>query len=72
MIRFPQKHIADSVAERIMAAQQQAAQQQEMVFQENSVAVQGAKLDKALAQPVGDVAAIEGIEEAIAARAMDI
>ena len=62
MIRFPQKHIADSVLERIMLAQQQM----------NSVQGQGARLDQALQQPVGDVAPMEGIEDAITMKALNI
>ena len=62
MIRFPQKHIADSVLERIMLAQQQMS----------SVQGQGARLDMALQQPVGDVAPMEGIEDAITMKALNI
>ena len=62
MIRFPQKHIADSVLERIMAAQQQMS----------SVQAQGQRLDMALQAPVGDVAPMEGIEDAITMKALDI
>ena len=64
MIRFPQKHIADSVAERIMQVTQKMGA--------NSVTAQGARLDAALQAPVGDVAPIEGIEEAITLKALDI
>jgi len=63
MIRLPRKHIADSVAERVAAIKQQQA---------NSVAGQGLRLDQALQQPVGDVAPIEGIEDAITLKALDI
>ena len=62
MINFPRKHIADSVAERIMAVQQKM----------NSVQAQGQRLDAALQQPVGDVAPMEGIEDAITLKALDI
>jgi len=62
MIRFPQKHMADSVVERIMLAAQKMGK----------VEAQGAQLDAMLQQPVGDVAPIEGIEEAITAKALDI
>ena len=62
MIRFPRKHIADSVAERII----QAAQKMD------SVEMQGARLDQALAQPPGQMAPVEGIEDAIVAKALDI
>ena len=64
MIRFPKKHIADSVAERIARVQQQ--------MDPNSVQGQGMRLDQALQQPVADVAPIEGIEDAIAFKALDI
>ena len=57
MIRFPQKHIADSVAERIMQAQQQMRQQHV-----DSVTAQGQKIEQALQQPVGDVGSVEGLE----------
>ena len=62
MIRFPQKHMADSVVERIMLAAKKMGK----------VEAQGAQLDAMLQQPVGDVAPIEGIEEAITAKALDI
>ena len=62
MINFPKKHIADSVLERIMRAQQQM----------NSVQSQGQRLDQALQQPVGEVAPMEGIENAITMKALDI
>ena len=62
MIRFPRKHIADQVAERIAAIEKKM----------NSVQAQGARLDQALQQPVGDVAPIEGIEDVIALKALDI
>lgn len=64
MINFPRKHIADSVAERIMAFAQQ--------MEANSVKAQGARLDAALQAPVGDVAPVEGIEDAITAKALDL
>lgn len=60
MIRFPQKHVADSVIERIMQAEREI----------NSVKAQGDKLDQALNTPVGDVAPIEGIEEMIPAKTL--
>ena len=62
MIRFPRQHIADSVAQRIARAQQQM----------NSVQGQGQRLDQALQQPVGDVAPIDGIEDAIPLRALGL
>ena len=65
MIRFPKKHIADSVADRIV----QATMQME---QANPVQQQGAALDMALQQPVGDMAPIEGIEEMIPLKALDL
>jgi len=64
MIRFPRKHVADSVAERIMAVEKRLTA--------NDVATQGMNLEKALAQPVGDVAPLEGIEDAIAAKSLDL
>ncbi len=64
MIRLPKKHIADSVAERIMAIEQK--------MNANNVMAQGQRLEDALQQPVGDVAPIEGIEDAIALKALDI
>lgn len=65
MIRFPQQHIADSVAQRIL---QVAAQ----LKPRDKVEAQGAQLDQALQQPVGDVAPLEGIEEALIARTLDL
>ena len=64
MIRFPRKHIADDVADRIMAVQKRMTA--------NQVSSQGEQLDQALQQPVGDVAPIEGIEDAVALRALDL
>lgn len=64
MIRFPRKHMADSVAERIMAVEKKMAA--------NSVQAQGDRLESALQQPVGDVAPIEGIEDAITLKALNI
>jgi hypothetical protein len=64
MIRVPRKHIADDVAARIMAVEKR--------INANSVAAQGQNLDNALQQPVGDVAPIEGIEDALTARALDL
>ena len=64
MIRFPRKHIADSVADRIMAVEKKMAA--------NNVAAQGQQLEEALALPVGDIAPMEGIEDAITLKALDI
>ena len=64
MIRFPRKHIADSVAERIAAIEQK--------MQASTVEGQGARLEQALQQPIGDVAPIEGIEDAITLRSLDL
>ena len=66
MIHFPRKHIADSVTDRIMQVQQK------MAAQANSVTAQGQRLDQALQQPVGDVAPIEGIDDAIALKALNL
>lgn len=63
-IRIPQRHIADSVADRIVAIENK--------LNANSVQAQGIKLEQALAQPVGDVAPLPGIDEALAARALDL
>ena len=62
MIRFPQKHIAENVLERIIRAERQM----------NSVQNQGMKLDQALAQPVGDVAPIEGVEDMVTMKALQL
>lgn len=64
MIRFPRKHIADNVADRIMAIEQKISA--------NSVKAQGQRLDEALQQPVGDVAPMEGIEDALTLKALDL
>lgn len=64
MIRFPRQHIADNVAQRIMAVEKKLAA--------NNVQAQGTALEQALQQPVGDVAPIEGIDDAIALKALDI
>ena len=62
MINFPKKHVADSVTERILAVVQKM----------NKVELQGARLDAALQQPIGDVAPIEGIEDAVTVKALNI
>jgi len=64
MIRFPRKHIADSVAERIMAVEKKLSA--------NNVQAQGQRLEEALALPVGDVAPMEGIEDAITMKALNL
>jgi len=64
MMRVPRKHIADDVAERIMAVEQR--------MNANSVAAQGMRLEQALQQPVGDVAPIEGVDEMIALKALQV
>jgi hypothetical protein len=64
MIRLPRKHIADSVAERIIAAERR--------INADTVQGQGMRLEQALMQPAGDVAAVEGIEDMITARALDL
>ena len=66
MIRFPQRPMADSVTERIMRFMH------EQQAQANSVASQGARLDAALQQPIGDVAPVEGIEDALVLNSLDI
>ena len=65
-IRFPQRHIADSVTRRI----QEFARQQDA--QTNKVAAQSAQLDAALSAPVGDVAPMEGIEDTIVLKSLGI
>lgn len=76
MIRFPRMHIADSVANRILNLSDdiQATQNAPPNIPQtaSSVAQQGAALDQALQQPVGDVAAIDGIEDAIPLKALDL
>lgn len=62
MIRFPQQHIADSVAARIM----------EVAKKMNPVEAQGARIDAALQQPIGDVEAPANIEDALVGRALDL
>lgn len=64
MIRFPSRPMADRVADRIMAIEKK--------MNANSVQAQGQQLDAALQQPIGDVAPIEGIEDAIALKALDL
>ncbi len=66
MIRFPKKHIADNVVDRINRySQAQAAVS-------NPVAAQSAELDAALSQPVGDVAPIEGVEELLVTNSLGL
>lgn len=64
MIRFPNKPMADSVVDRIMAL---------MRSQEfNSVPAQGARIEAALQQPAQDVAPVEGIENDMIYRALGL
>lgn len=63
-IRFPRKHVADSVAERIIAAERR--------INANPIQQQSQALDQALAQPVGEMAAIDGIEDIITMKALNI
>ncbi len=62
MIRFPTKHVADSVAERIMQVERKM----------NPVQQQSLALDQALAQPPGEMASIEGMDEAVVGRALQL
>lgn len=65
MIRFPKKHVADSVAERILAVERRMSA--------NSVAAQGMKLEKALEQPAAaDMASPDGIEDALVGRSLGV
>ena len=64
MIRIPRKHIADSVSERIMQVQEK--------LNPNNVIQQGQNLEQAMAQPIGDVAPLEGIETMIPERALGL
>lgn len=63
MIRFPKEPMADRVQARLMKLAQEQA---------NSVPVQGARIDAALSQPVGDVAAVDGIEDIMVTRALGL
>ena len=63
-MRFPQGQMSDRVIERIM----QIAQTLDM----NKVQRQGMQLDAALNQPVGDVAPMPGVEDAVVARSLDL
>lgn len=65
MIRMPRQHIADSVSQRIMAVEKK--------FAANQVMEQGQRLEDALTTaPAADMAPIDGIEELIPARALDL
>ncbi len=64
MIRFPRQHVADSVAQRIMAVEKR--------MNANNVAAQGRALEKALSQPAGEMAAPAGIEDAIVGRSLGV
>ena len=76
MIRFPRMHIAESVVNRILNAADDI-QTTEMAppnipQMPGNVAQQGAAIDQATHAPVGDVAPIEAIEDALTARALDL
>ncbi len=62
MIRLPQKHIADSVLERILAAEQRM----------NPVQKQGQQLEAALLQQPGEMEALPGMEDAIVSRSLGL
>lgn len=63
-IRIPQRSVTDSVLDKIESV---LGQMQQAAVSEHSAA-----LDAALTAPVGDVAPLEGAEEAVAARALDL
>lgn len=72
-IRFPRMHIATSVQNRIINMASAIGPQ---VSELPAPAVpdatkEGAKLDQALSQPPGDMAAPAGAEEAVAAAALE-
>jgi len=62
-MRLPKKHLADSVAERILTI---ALQMQP----KNKIQMQGEQLDSALVRPIGNMEPLEGIEDAIASKAL--
>ena len=64
-INFPHGHMADRVMERILRF---ARSQQPR----DKVAMQSAQLDAALTQPVGDVAPVEGMNEAIVLKSLNL
>ena len=76
MIRFPRMHIAQSVVNRILNTVDDVQVTENappnIPQMANSVAQQGAAIDQATHAPVGDVAPIEGIDDAIALKALDI
>lgn len=61
-IRFPKRHIADDVVERITQAAQRI----------DKVELQGMQLEQALSQPPGQMASVEGIEDAIVGKALSL
>lgn len=62
MIRLPKKHIADSVLERILLAEQRL----------NPVQQQGQALEAALSQQPGVMEPLEGMDDAIVGRALGL
>lgn len=62
MIRFPEKHLADEVVERIMQAEKRI----------NPVAQQSQALDAALATPPMPTEAPVAIEDAIVAKSLNL
>jgi len=66
MINFPKHHLADEVIARIVMNAKRAQ------AESNSVKAQGMQLDQALQQPIGDVAPMEGIEDAITLKALNL
>lgn len=74
MIRFPRMHVAQSAVNRILNTRDnvQPPMGKPSVPAMPDVAGQGMKIDQALQAPVGDVAPIEGMDEALALRALDV
>ena len=64
-INFPQGHMADRVLARLIKF---ARTQQPR----DKVAAQGAQIDAALQQPVGDVAPMEGLDEAMVLKSLSL
>ena len=73
-IRFPRMHVAQSAVNRIVNVAKAVTPQVEQpsVPDLPDVEAQGEAIDGAVQQPVGAVAPIDGIEDGLVARALEL
>ena len=74
-IRFPRMHIAESVVNRILNVANDVQVPQNAppsIPASPNLIQQGAQLDQALMAPVGDVAPVDNVEDALVGKALDL